>query len=116
MNMKSKILVFLLWLCSLNLFAERVDVPHLSLLPERVMSERVPLSGKWLFSPSPGDEFWKKKSVRNWKAIEVPGKWVMQGFEVEKGKAAGYFRAFTVPAAWQGKRVKLRCNGIYSDA
>ena len=40
----------------------------------------------------------------------------MRGFEVEKGKAAGYFRTFAIPSAWSGQQIKLRCNGIYSDS
>ena len=116
LSMKSRILTILFLLITIAINAGNIEVPRLSPLPVRVMDERIALSGKWLFNPDPEPEFWKKESVRKWKNIEVPGEWVMQGFEVEKGKAAGYFRTFSIPAAWQGKRVKLRCNGVYSDA
>lgn len=98
------------------MYAENVSVPRLSPLPEQIMEQRIPLSGHWLFNPAPQASFWQNEPAHDWKTIEVPGEWVMQGFEVEKGKAAGYFRTFTVPSNWNGKRVKLRCNGIYSDA
>lgn len=114
--MKIRILLYLLFFVLTEGYAENIDVPRLSPLPVHVMNERVSLSGKWLFSPEPEPYFWEKESVRKWKDIDVPGEWVMQGFEVEKGKAAGYFRTFTIPAAWKGQRVKLRCNGVYSDA
>ena len=114
--MRKQILGLFLLLLAGVLYAGEVEVPRLSPLPERVMEERVPLSGQWWFNPAPEAEFWEKETVKHWKPIEVPGEWVMQGFEVEKGKAAGYFRTFTVPASWQGKRIKLRCNAIYSDA
>ena len=78
-----------------------VSVPRLSPLPQQVASERVPLAGTWTFNGT--------------SRIEVPGEWVMQGFEVEPGKEATYERAFQVPGSWKGKRVKLRCNGIYSQ-
>lgn len=116
LSMKSRILFILFLLITMAINAGNIEVPRLSPLPVRVMDERIALSGKWLFNPAPEPEFWKKESVRKWKNIEVPGEWVMQGFEVEKGKAAGYCRTFSIPAAWQGKRVKLRCNGVYSDA
>ena len=114
--MRKQILGLFLLLLAGVLYAGEVEVPRLSPLPERVMEERVPLSGQWWFNPAPEAEFWEKETVKHWEPIEVPGEWVMQGFEVEKGKAAGYFRTFTVPASWQGKRIKLRCNAIYSDA
>lgn len=111
----------LLFLLSLTLLfnqgrAEDFVIPRLSPLPVEVGNQKVSLAGKWQFNPSPGKDFWKKDRVNNWKSIEVPGEWVMQGFEVEKGKAAGYYRTFTVPSSWEGQRVKLRCNGIYSDS
>ena len=79
-----------------------VSVPRLSPLPQKVANERVPLAGTWTFNGT--------------SRIEVPGEWVMQGFEVEPGKEATYERVFQVPGSWKGKRVKLRCNGIYSQA
>lgn len=98
------------------LYANGIRIPRLSPLPVRIADERVGLAGKWLFHPAPQSEFWKKEAGKDWKEIEVPGEWVMQGFEVEKGKAAGYYRTFAVPESWKGKRIKLRCNGIYSEA
>lgn len=96
-------------------WAETIVPPRLSPLPADVEKQKVSLCGQWLFNPSPADEFWKKE-VDGWKNIEVPGEWTMQGFEVEKGKTAGYYRMFTIPLSWKGQRIKLRCNGIYSDA
>lgn len=96
------------WLCALVALGAlaqvraEVVVPRLSPLPVKVETERVPLSGTWTFNG--GDP------------IEVPGEWVMQGFEVEKGREATYERTFDVPRSWRGQRVKLRCNGIYSRA
>ena len=89
---------------------------RLSALPSEDSMMKIPLSGVWDFCPAPGHEFWKEPQNLEWSKIEVPGEWVMQGFEVEKGKAAGYFRKFLLPEDWDGSRIKLRCNGIYSHA
>ena len=40
----------------------------------------------------------------------------MQGFTVEPGKAAHYERTFSVPKDWDGKRIRLRCDAVFSDA
>lgn len=114
--MKRSLLSFVCLFFATCLWAEEIKIPRLSPLPAEIGEERVGLSGEWSFNPAPEAEFWKKSSVAGWKTIEVPGEWVMQGFEVEKGKAAGYSRTFSVPAAWNGKRIKLRCNGIYSGS
>lgn len=98
------------------LSAGEIRIPRLSPLPIEMAGEQVNLSGIWLFHPSPEAEFWKREAGKDWKEIEVPGEWVMQGFEVERGKAAGYYRTFSVPVSWRGKRIKLRCNAIYSEA
>lgn len=116
MNMKRFFQLFVCILLALPVYATNFHVPRLSPLPVKVEAQKVPLAGNWQFNPSPEKEFWKKGSVTGWKSIEVPGEWVMQGFEVEKGKAAGYFRRFSVPKSWNGQRIKLRCNGIYSDS
>ena len=116
MNLR-KLYRFLLGLLfAFPIYATDFIVPRLSPLPANVETQKISLSGFWQFNPSPEKEFWKKEKVNNWKSIEVPGEWVMQGFEVEKGETAGYCRTFTVPASWDGQRVKLRCNGIYSDS
>lgn len=114
--MKRKLLSFVCIFFSTLLWAEDIKIPRLSPLPVKIKKECVELSGEWSFNPTPETEFWKKSSVVGWKKIEVPGEWVMQGFEVEKGKEAGYFRTFSVPKNWNGKRIKLRCNGIYSGS
>lgn len=98
------------------IYAQGISIPRLSPLPVQSTENKIPLSGNWLFNPSPATLFWEAEPGNNWKTIEVPGEWVMQGFEVEKGKAAAYVRTFTIPANWKEKRVKLRCNGIYSEA
>lgn len=108
------LLISVLYLQSVS--ATDYTIPRLSPLPNKVESRKVPLAGEWKFNPSPEKHFWKNTKVDNWKNIEIPGEWVMQGFEVEKGKAAGYFRTFTIPASWKGQRIKLRCNGVYSDS
>lgn len=116
MNIRKLFHLLVSVLCLQSVCAADFTVPRLSPLPAKVEKQKISLAGNWRFNPSPEKEFWRKESVSNWKNIEVPGEWVMQGFEVEKGKAAGYFRTFAIPSAWSGQQIKLRCNGIYSDS
>jgi beta-galactosidase len=75
------------------------------------------LTGTWQFTPSLAVDFSgsidKRADLAN---ITVPGEWVMQGFEVAPGRAAGYVRAFHVPEDYQGKRVILHCDSVYALA
>lgn len=93
-------------------------VPRLTPAPQAVAGLRdfsLSLDGEWQFNSAPPAEFWKSAPM-NWKRIQVPGEWTMQGFTVAPNVAAGYTRTFVVPADWIGRRLKLRCDSIYSDA
>ena len=98
------------------------DLPRLSPQPQLVAGVKEPhfdLGGTWRFNPTPPDGFGTSSILPDgtgWSNIQVPGEWAMQGFTVETGKAAGYVRSFKVPKDWKGKRIKLRCDGVYSDS
>ena len=73
------------------------------------------MNGSWYFNPSPEKEFFQNQNNSNWKTIGVPGEWVMQGFEVKSGEYAGYSKDFNKPETWNGKRIILKCEAIYSE-
>lgn len=91
-------------------------VPRLSPLPDNAANDRIGLAGTWHFSTSAGDDFNGLNPDGSWNDIQVPGEWVMQGFQVKPRDKAGYVRHIAIPADWKGRRVKLRCNGVYSLA
>jgi len=75
------------------------------------------LVGTWSFCPAPPRSFPNGgDAVQDFVDINVPGEWVMQGFDVPEGKAAGYFREFDVPADYQGNRIILHCDAVYALA
>ncbi len=76
---------------------------------------KIDLNGSWYFNPSPEKEFFQNQNNSNWKTIGVPGEWVMQGFEVKSGEYAGYSKDFNKPETWNGKRIILKCEAIYSE-
>lgn len=100
----------------------KMDVPMLRLSPRpgKVAGVKTPLislSGIWKFNPAPpaGFEKFDAAQTKNWKRNEVPGEWVMQGFEVKTNSAAAYWREFEIPTDWRGQRVKLRFDTVHSD-
>jgi hypothetical protein len=96
----------------------KIDQIRWSPVPDQVAgieNHKIDLNGQWHFSSTPKADFWKTEAINQWNTIEVPGEWVMQGFDVNKGKQAGYYRQFNLPAKWLGSRIKLKCEAIYSD-
>ena len=81
-----------------------------------IKQSKIDLNGKWKFNPAPQGSFWKKYRVNDWKEINVPGEWLMQGFEVEPNSKAAYFKEFNVPADWKNKSIYLRCDAVFSKA
>ena len=85
----------------------RQEIDGLELFPPRltpkpikthdINSPVISLNGVWRFNPTPPDDFPDKlDSLNSFDNIEVPGEWVMQGYDVPEGKAAGYYREFSV--------------------
>lgn len=112
--MRKTLFALALLISGLSSSASEYTIPRLSPLPDQ--PERITLSGQWKFNPAPAPDFWTAPESGTWSPIEVPGEWVMQGFEVEKGAPPGYLRSFTVPVDWKNRRIKLRCNGIFSES
>jgi len=75
---------------------------------KEIYKPQIKLGGIWLFSSDEKSD--------NWKAIQVPGEWAMQGFKVDSTKWARYKRTFLVPKRWhKNKRTILRFNGVHSE-
>jgi beta-galactosidase/beta-glucuronidase len=111
-----------IWVCLGAWAAEENVPPPPRLTPVPVHSPHagpIDLCGKWRFSPAPPEQFWQSNAETGagWADIEVPGEWVMQGFATaERGATTGYVRHAKIPAAWKGQRIKLRFDGVYSEA
>ena len=107
--MKTTVSFLTIFLLSiLNCSAQYIPVPVGSYLT---------LNGSWKFNPSPDREIYTSTEFhKGWTDIKVPGEWTMQGFHVEKGKRAAYQTMFKIPEEWDGKKIILRFDGVYSDA
>ena len=94
----------------------RIEKIRWSPVPESLNGKKpmkVDLCGTWDFYTGIKKNFPVQNSGTK-AEIEVPGEWVMQGFEVDTGSFAGYKREFTLPGNWKGYRIKLRCEAVYS--
>lgn len=90
--------------------------PRLSPMPDNAKGYRISLDGTWWVNPAADNSFTGLENTKDWNTLQVPGEWVMQGVEVKPGDKAGYVRRIQIPASWNGRRIKLRCNGVYSLA
>ncbi len=72
-----------------------------------VTSPQLSLNGTWNFKFSP---------ETRWTTIQVPGEATMQGFAIEHDKPFFYRKQINVPSDFEGKRVILRFDGVYSHA
>lgn len=103
----------------LFVFAGFGSYAQLSVVPAQTNLKEitVDLNGTWNFSPSYLGKIEKVSGESaSWKTIEVPGEWIMQGFNVEPGKKGTYSRVFDVPSEWKNSTVYLRCDAVFSKA
>jgi beta-galactosidase len=116
--MKSKLIFASLFLLSVvpgfskeHLTSQDVDkiLPVYAPVPKSidgVGTSSFSLNGTWQF---------KEKENGDWKPIRVPGEWSMQGFKVDSAKFATYRRSFSIPSDWEGQRIKIRFDGVFSE-
>ncbi len=78
-----------------------------------IRQDRISLCGTWEFAADPPKDFPANQSGMKWSPIKVPAHWEMEGFTADSGRAV-YRKTFTAPPQWQGKRVKLLAEAIYS--
>ena len=99
----------------------------------------ISLNGKWKFfhSKNPFDrpkDFYKTEfDLSNWKTIDVPGHWELQGWSqpiyldeeypfpvdppkipIERNEVGSYYKSFDYPAYWRGRDVFIRFSGVRS--
>lgn len=113
---KISIPLFIFFLFSVNnLFAQPASIngfqiPRLSPQPAKVANvqiAQISLNGKWDF------EIVGRPAKHS---ITVPGEWEMQGFTVNEGETAVFSRDIEIPADWKNNIVKIRFDGVSSNA
>jgi beta-galactosidase len=88
----------------------------LHLTPADDLEKSIDLNGIWKFATDPPDGFYRPDfDDAAWPTIQTPSHWVMHGFHSAEG-VGGYRRQFHIPAAWAGRRIKIRFEGVYSGA
>ena len=87
---------------------------HQGLVPAASES-LIELNGTWKFMPDPAAGFERPElEDSSWKTIQVPAHWVMAGFTAEKD--GGYRRHVNLPSNWQGRRIRIAFDAVYSGA
>ncbi|MFN8009209.1 MAG: glycoside hydrolase family 2 TIM barrel-domain containing protein [Terriglobia bacterium] len=91
------------------------DLP-LHLTPPNAAKPGLNLNGAWRFAIDPPENFFSSGyDDSKWNSMEVPAHWVLKGFKTLTG-VGGYRRHFQIPEGWDGHRIKLRFDGVYSGA
>ncbi len=88
----------------------------LHLTPADDFEKSIDLNGIWKFATDPPDGFYRPDfDDAAWPKIQTPSHWVMHGY-CSANEMGAYRRQFDIPAAWAGKRIKIRFEGVYSGA
>lgn len=92
-------------------------IPPFPLTVSGVETPVMNLNGVWKFSLEVPEKFWlEKKNLSGWTDIQVPGEALMQGYNIKRDIEYPYKRLFHIPGDFQGKKIFLRFDGVYSHA
>ena len=106
-------------------------LPVIGIAQGAAPNETVSLNGSWQFELAKTDAAADEMSnfyqagydTSKFVPIKVPSNWAMQGFETphykpfrDEASQGFYLHKFTVPAAWQDKRVLLHFGGVWDSA
>lgn len=81
----------------------------------RVAKPTLTLNGTWRFTLRPPAQFWLNDAgPSGWDDIEVPGECTMQGFQIARDAEYPFKRRVLIPADFEGKKILLRFDGLYS--
>lgn len=89
-------------------------------IPASVAGVRDPvidLAGSWKFCANPSAEFWKQNiDASAWSSVGMPNEFAMLGFSIVPNCEYPCARKVQIPADYQGKRIFIRFDGVYSYA
>jgi beta-galactosidase len=75
------------------------------------------LDGEWNLCLNPSENFYlDEQQAGEWKSVQVPGEAMMQGFPVKYDEPFAYMKKFVVPEDYEGKKIIIRFEGVYSYA
>jgi beta-galactosidase/beta-glucuronidase len=77
----------------------------------------VNLAGTWKFTLNPPERPWENAlDLSSWVDIKVPGECVTQGHVIARDSEYPFKTSVIIPADFQGQRIILRFDGVYSYA
>ena len=111
--MKNSVLLTLMVLLIMGCSESKLSDYHVAGVSSPVIS----LNGTWHINLDPSDGYSKQRTINNeWKTIQVPGEAIMQGFPIEHDQPFAYQKQIEIPTDYEGKRILLRFDGVYSYA
>ncbi|MFC2111627.1 glycoside hydrolase family 2 TIM barrel-domain containing protein [Bacteroidota bacterium] len=76
------------------------------------------LDGPWKFNPQTGPDghLWDFEKANDLDLVDLPSVWYMDRLNISPGDTAGYYYNIWIPPSWEGHIIKLRFDGVYSQA
>ena len=108
-NLTDKLLLlsFCIWVSGFFSMLANEQAYSLPVFVDGVKQPVMTLNGAWQF---------RFTLTGPWETVQAPGELAIQGYAIAHDKPYTYRKMFTLPADYDGKRVILRFDGVYSHA